>query len=103
MPLHNYGVLAGRVRDQRAEGGADSPHFQVRVDGAGTDFRVAVNVLSQQSPPELLFIADETFSHPVLQQLPGLADGFTSLVAYPAGQYSVVVQGHSGPRFGEER
>ena len=50
MPLQNYGVLVGQVLDQRAEGGADSPHFQIRVDGAGTDFRVAVNVLSQQSP-----------------------------------------------------
>jgi uncharacterized protein YukJ len=85
MPLQNYGVLVGRVLDQRAEGGADSPHFQIRVDGAGTDFRVAVNVLSQQSPPELLFLADETFSHPLLQQLPGLADGFTPLPSTQGG------------------
>jgi uncharacterized protein YukJ len=74
-------VLVGRVLDQRAEGGADSPHFQIRVDAAGTDFRVAVNVLSQQSPPELLFLATETFSHPLLQQLPGLAQGFNPLAS----------------------
>ena len=85
MPLQNYGVLVGRVLDQRAEGGADSPHFQIRVHGAGTDFRVAVNVLSQQSPPELLFLADETFSHPLLQQLPELADGFTPLARAAGG------------------
>ena len=31
MPLKNYGVLVGRVVDSRAEGGADTPHFQVHV------------------------------------------------------------------------
>ena len=33
MPLRSYGVLVGRVTDARAEGGTDSPHFQVRVQG----------------------------------------------------------------------
>jgi Uncharacterized conserved protein (DUF2278) len=79
MALKGYGVLAGQVSDSRAEGGADSPHFQIRVRGRGTDFRVAVNVLSQESPSELLFVADESFSHPLLQALPDLADGFTAV------------------------
>jgi uncharacterized protein YukJ len=50
MPLAGYGVLVGSVVDQRAEGGTDSPHYQIRVRGGGADFRVAVNVLSQESP-----------------------------------------------------
>ena len=85
MALHGYGVLAGQVVDSRAEGGADSPHFQIRVRGGDTDFRVAVNVLSQQSPPELLFVADESFSHPLLQALPGLPDGFTAVPSQAGG------------------
>jgi len=85
MALHGYGVLAGQVSDSRAEGGADSPHFQIRVRGGDTDFRVAVNVLSQQSPPELLFVADESFSHPLLQALPGLPDGFTAVPSQAGG------------------
>jgi uncharacterized protein YukJ len=52
------------VVDQRAEGGTDSPHYQIHVRGGGVDFRVAVNVLSQEQPPELLYVADESFSHP---------------------------------------
>jgi Uncharacterized conserved protein (DUF2278) len=46
MPLASYGVLVGSVVDQRAEGGTDSPHYQIRVRGSEADFRVAVNVLS---------------------------------------------------------
>jgi uncharacterized protein YukJ len=85
MPLANYGVLAGRVVDSRAEGGADTPHFQVRVRGGDTDFRLAVNVLSQQAPPELLYVADEAFSHPQLPALVDLPDGFTAVPSQPGG------------------
>ena len=85
MPLASYGVLAGSVVDQRAEGGADSPHYQIRVRGGDADFRVAVNVLSQEKPAELLFVADENFRHPVTQGLPGLPAGFTSLASQPGG------------------
>jgi uncharacterized protein YukJ len=48
------------------EGGTDSPHYQIHVRGGGDDFRVAVNVLSQQHPSELLYLADEAFHHPVV-------------------------------------
>jgi uncharacterized protein YukJ len=53
MPLARYGVLAGRVIDRRAEGGTDTPHYQIHVRGGGDEFRVAVNVLSKQHPSEL--------------------------------------------------
>ncbi len=79
MPLRDYGVLAGRVVGSRSEGGSDSPHFQIHVQGAGIAFRVAVNVLSQQSPSELLYLADEGFAHPMLDGILHLPDGFTSL------------------------
>jgi uncharacterized protein YukJ len=79
MPLRNYGVLAGRVVDSRAEGGSDSPHFQIRVEGGDTSFRVAVNVLSQESPSELLYLADQAFAHPMLAGLLQVPDGFTPL------------------------
>jgi uncharacterized protein YukJ len=73
------------VTDQHAEGGKDSPHYQIRVHGGDADFRVAVNVLSQDKPAELLYVADENFHHPVTQSLPGLAAGFTSLASQPGG------------------
>jgi uncharacterized protein YukJ len=83
MPLRDYGVVVGQVVEARAEGGTDSPHFQIRLRGGDTDFRVAVNVLSQQSPSELLYVADDHFQHPVLQGLSDLPDGFSALQSEP--------------------
>src|SRR3954469_11003207 len=83
MPLKNYGVLACRVLDSRAEGGAGAPHFQIRGRGGEQDFRIAVNVLSQESPSELLYAADEAFDHPVLKDLPALPAGFSVLPNTP--------------------
>jgi uncharacterized protein YukJ len=85
MPLNSYGVLVGRVIDCRAEGGTDSPHFQIKVRADTTDFRIAVNVLSQQAPSELLYLADETFEHPLLPRLVDLPEGFTPVDAGPGG------------------
>ena len=68
MPLSSYGVLAGRVVGRRAEGGTDTPHYQVHLAAADEQFRVAVNVLSKEHPSELLYLADETFHHPIVQE-----------------------------------
>lgn len=85
MSLKGYGVLAGHVLDSQAPGGTDTPHFQIKVHGGDTDFRVAVNVLSQQSPPDVLYLADEAFHHPQVHTLPDLPDGFTALPSRPGG------------------
>jgi uncharacterized protein YukJ len=79
MPLNKYGVLVGRAVDCRREGGTDSPHYQVRVDAAGTSYRIAVNVLSQESPSELLYLADDDFRHPVTVGVAGLSEGWHDL------------------------
>jgi uncharacterized protein YukJ len=94
MPLAGYGVLAARALGSRTEGGSDSPHFQVHMDAAGTDYRLAVNVLSQESPSELLYLADEAFAHPVLELLPGLGDGFTELASAPGGAALDFIRGN---------
>jgi uncharacterized protein YukJ len=84
MPLKDYGVLVARAVDQHREGAGDSPHFQIHVvDDAGIDFRIAVNVMSQQSPSELLYLVDDQFAHPILGLLP--PSGWTSLPAHPGG------------------
>jgi len=85
MGLRNYGVFAGRVVATRAEGGQDSPHFQIHLEGGGEDFRVAVNVLSQLSPSELLYVAVEHFSHPMLDTVARLRDGFTDVPSAAGG------------------
>jgi uncharacterized protein YukJ len=85
MPLKNYGVLVGRVVASRAEGDADSPHFQVHIRGSDTDFRIALNVLSTEKPSALLYFADEHFSHPLLALLATLPEGFTELPSQRGG------------------
>ncbi|WP_062383319.1 DUF2278 family protein [Demequina iriomotensis] len=85
MPLRSYGVLRARPVDRRREGGAGSPHFQVHmVDGDGTHFRIAINVLSQVAPSELLFAMVEDFLHPLLASLPAV-DGWSPLASAPGG------------------
>lgn len=85
MALKHYGVLAGRVVDSRREDDDDSPHFQVRLRAADTDYRIAVNVKSQASPSELLFLVAEDFRHVVTDRLAALADGFTPIARQPGG------------------
>jgi uncharacterized protein YukJ len=85
MPLGHYGVLVGRVVDTRREDEASSPHFQVHVRGGNADYRIAVNVKSQTSPSELLFLVAENFQHVVTDRLMTLGEGFTSVAKQPGG------------------
>jgi uncharacterized protein YukJ len=79
MPLKSYGVLVGRPAERRREGGTDSPHYQVRIDAGGAQYRAAVNVLSQESPSELLYLVDDDLRHPITAAIAGLATGWNPL------------------------
>jgi uncharacterized protein YukJ len=80
MPLKSYGVLVARAIERRREGGHDSPHYQIRLaDGLGATYRAAVNVLSQESPSELLYLVDDDFKHPITARLAGLGAGWQAL------------------------
>jgi uncharacterized protein YukJ len=83
VPLQRYGVLKGSVLDARREDDPDTPHYQVHIRADGVSYRVAVNVKSQMSPSELLFLVDDSFRHPVIAGLPGLPYGFTELRREP--------------------
>lgn len=85
MPLRQYGVLAGHVVDSRREDDEDSPHFQVRIRAADADYRIAVNVKSQASPSELLFLVADDFRHVVTDRLSALPDGYSTVAKQPGG------------------
>ncbi|MDQ3849816.1 MAG: DUF2278 family protein, partial [Actinomycetota bacterium] len=86
MALSGYGVLVAQAQDRRREGEAQTPHFQVRLgDEAGTSYRIAVNVQSQQSPPDLLYLIDDDLRHPVTTALDALASGWHPLPPRPDG------------------
>lgn len=71
------------------------PHYQIHLtDAAGTDYRVAVNVQSQQAPSELLYLAAEDFRHPVVQLLPAAGSGWTPLASAPGGAALDFIRGN---------
>ncbi|GIE75669.1 hypothetical protein Aph02nite_16190 [Actinoplanes philippinensis] len=84
MPLKRYGVLRAAVVDRRIETN-DTPHYQIHLRASGIDYRAAVNVRSQQSPPDLLHLAADHFDHPILEQVRRLPDGFTEIGSRPGG------------------
>ncbi|WP_328354063.1 DUF2278 family protein [Streptomyces sp. NBC_00445] len=95
MPLKAYGVLITRAVDTRREGADDTPHYQIHLtDDAGTNYRAAVNVLSQERPSELLYLVDEDFRHPVTDRLEGLTSGWNTLPAGPGGPNLDFVRGN---------
>jgi uncharacterized protein YukJ len=82
MPLNKYGVLVARPVERRREGGTDSPHYQIRLAAtAGASYRAAVNVLSQESPSELLYAIVDDLQHPITAAVAGLAPGWHQLPA----------------------
>ncbi|MFE1772304.1 DUF2278 family protein [Streptomyces sp. NPDC059008] len=99
MPLKNYGVLACRAVERRREGAPDeTPHYQIHlIDDAGTHYRAAINVKSQQRPPDLLFVTDENFRHPVTGQLPAAGSGWNLLASQPGTASLDFIRGNLFP------
>jgi uncharacterized protein YukJ len=80
MPIPNYAVLKGKAIDKfRGEPNDSTPHYEIHVTAAGKHYRIAVNVQSQQAPSEVLYFVNEDFEWAHLQELKGLAGGFTGL------------------------
>jgi uncharacterized protein YukJ len=95
MPLKEYGVLAARAIARHREGAVDTPHYQLHLqDVQGTDYRAAVNVLSSESPSELLYLVNDNFQHPVLELLPSIAAGWTPLPSHPGGPNLDFIRGN---------
>jgi uncharacterized protein YukJ len=77
-----YGVLVARPVERRREAGSDSPHYQIRLAAqADVSYRAAVNVLSQESPSELLYAIVDDLRHPITAAVGGLATGWHPLPA----------------------
>jgi uncharacterized protein YukJ len=76
-------VLAGRVAERKLASGA-SNHYEIHVQAAGEDFRIAVNVQSVDGS-EVLFLVDEAFDHPVTAALTALAEGHHIVPMTPDG------------------
>ncbi len=78
MPLKQYGVLKGRPI-QRKLGAGNSPHYQIHIVDDETDYRIAVNVKSSESPSEVEYLVDDRFRHPITEIISDLPVGFNPL------------------------
>ena len=94
MPVKHYGVLKGNVIGKERENDPVSPHYQIHVQAGQVQFRIAVNVKSQLSPSELLFLVDDRFQHPITASLPDLPVGFTPLPSQPGGKAIDYIRGN---------
>jgi uncharacterized protein YukJ len=79
MALKTYGILKGKAVVGKEERDFSSPHYQVYMTAGGADFRIAINVRSSMSPPDLLFLVDENFRHPLTEDLSSIQSGFTEV------------------------
>lgn len=82
MPLDNYGVLKGRPVGVKFAAGANN-HYQVHIVDETTDYRIAINVKSQLTPPDLEYVVIENFSYHTLADLTKLPLGFTPISSTP--------------------
>jgi uncharacterized protein YukJ len=94
MPLQHYGVLKGRAIAARREDGADTPHYQVHIVAGEAHYRIAVNVLSQSTPSELLFLVDDQFAHPITGPLGALPQGWNPLPSQTGGAALDFIRGN---------
>ncbi len=85
MALKSYGVLAGKAIAGAREDDESSPHYQVHVRAAGVDYRIAVNVKSAGGKPQVLYLAEDRFEHPLLAKLTAVAEGYSRIPSAPGG------------------
>ncbi|ETA68236.1 hypothetical protein MettiDRAFT_1690 [Methanolobus tindarius DSM 2278] len=78
MSLENYGILKAKPKDCK-RGKGKSAHYQILVDDGKNEHRIAVNINSKVAPSELLYFADDNFSHPIIEKLGSLEMGYKSL------------------------
>lgn len=83
MPLKSYAVLKCRPLESLA-GSNQSPHYQMHViDENEVHYRIAVNIRSQTTPPDLLYYSNDNFQHPITIKMTALNWGLTLLPSEP--------------------
>src|SRR6476620_12141629 len=92
MTLKKYGVLKGSAIERRLASGSN-PHYQVHVVDDTADYRIAVNVQSQDGS-EVEYVVESHFEHPIVERLRELAIGFHQLESKPNGAALDFIRGN---------
>ncbi|MBO1580709.1 YukJ family protein [Bacillus sp. XF8] len=81
MPIENYGVFKGNVKNWDEERDNDTPHFQIHMIGEfNRNYRIAVNVMSSDDESVLLYKVDEQYDASAITQLHKMEKGFTPII-----------------------
>jgi uncharacterized protein YukJ len=95
MALATYGVLKCRAVDRKIDPATDpSPHYQVLVSDGEKKHRIAINVKSQESPSDLLYLVNDAFDHAILNTLKNMSLGFHTLDHQPGGMALDFIRGN---------
>jgi uncharacterized protein YukJ len=86
-----YGVLKGTVTGHLRD--ADDDHYQILVNAKDTMFRIAVNVHSSKTPPDLQFQTITSLPADMTNAMTNLAPGFVTLKSQPGGLAQDFVRG----------
>jgi uncharacterized protein YukJ len=77
MPLKAYGVLKGKAVGTMQQ--QNLAHLEIHIKAKGQDYRIAVNVKSMATPPELRYLIIKDFHHPDTKKLEALDEGITQI------------------------
>ena len=92
MPLKRYGVLKGWIT-HRLRPNTNKDHYQILVTDGGQLHRIAINVLSQVQPSQLLYFTTNTLPAGFRAKLKKLPPGYTTVSSKPNGQALDFVRG----------
>lgn len=81
----NYGLLKSRPTDRLFGSDQTNQHYQIHAIAGTAEYRVAVNVQSQDAPSTLLYFVNENFQHPIIDRLANTDWGFQLVAKQPDG------------------
>ncbi len=90
----NYGLLKSRPTDRLFGSDQTNQHYQIHAIAGTAEYRVAVNVQSQDAPSTLLYFVNENFQHPIIDRLANTDWGFQLVAKQPDGLALDFVRGN---------
>ncbi|GMQ59180.1 YukJ family protein [Vallitalea sediminicola] len=76
MSLQAYGLLKGKAVDTKEERDNNRPHYHILVKANEENYRISINIMSNDVLSELLFYTNENFDHPMTKVITKLPYGF---------------------------
>ncbi|GKX29758.1 hypothetical protein SH1V18_22380 [Vallitalea longa] len=76
MSLQAYGLLKCKAIETKEERDNNRPHYHIHVKAYEENYRISINIKSNDVLSELLFYTDENFQHDIIPKIIKLPYGF---------------------------